>query len=269
MTATYAGIIPFVAHTQCPRGSRWRGTFPYHVFSLTLGGGTTYSLPTGRVEITKGDLLHFAPQAIQDWQVDGSHPWKVGYLITALPAALRQLLPAPTLAPGIGRIRLDQRELTRTAASFRDMQHWSGHPSPVRGQLVLNLLEHILLRLSTARPMAETDARIASARDFLHAQVESPVVLADVARAAGLSRARLCALFKEHLATTPMAYLERLRLEQAARLLVFSSEDIGTITERFGYSERGYFEKRFKRHWGVTPKVYRTQGAERQVRLKT
>ena len=263
MTATYAGIIPFVAHTQCPRGSHWRGTFPYHVFSLTLGGGTTYTLPTGSVEIIKGDLLHFAPQAIQDWQVDGSHPWKVGYLITALPAALRQLLPAPTLAPGIGRIHLDPRELTRTATSFRDMQQWCRHPSPVRGQLVLNLLEHVLLRLYSAKPASETDPRIAVARDFLHANVESPALLADVARVAGLSRARLCALFKEHLGGSPMAYLERLRLEQAARLLVFSSDDIAAIAERLGYSERGYFEKRFKRHWGMTPKAYRMQGVGR------
>ncbi len=263
MTATYAGIIPFVAHTQCPRGSHWRGTFPYHVFSLTLGGATTYTLPTGPVEILKGDLLHLAPQALQDWRVDGPHAWKVGYLIIALPAAVRQLLPSPSLAPGIGRIRLDQRELSRTAMSFRDMQNWCGHPSPVRGQLVLNLLEHVLLRLYSTKPASETDARIALARDFLHANVESSAVLADVARVAGLSRARLCALFKEHLGTSPMAYLERLRLEQAARLLVFSSEDIAAIGDRLGYSERGYFEKRFKRHWGMTPKAYRKQGASR------
>lgn len=260
MAATYAGSVPFVAHTRSPRASRWRGTFPHHLFSLTLAGGVTYALPDGRVGIAAGDLLHFAPQAMQDWQVDARHGWKVCYLIIDLPAALRDLLPAANLAPGIGRVRLDRGEAERIARVFREMQAWSERSTPLRAQLVLNLLEHILLRLRSCRPVAETDARIGQARDFLHGNVTAPVLLADVARAAGLSRARLCALFKEQLDTTPMAYLERLRLEQAARLLLFTTDGIGTIADRLGYAERGYFDKRFKRRWGLTPRAYRLGG---------
>lgn len=260
MAASYDGNVPFVEHRRVPRGTRWRGTFPYHLLSLTLAGGAVYDLPGGRVDLAPGDLLHFAPGAEQDWRVDAVAGWRVGYLIVAVPAALLELLPEPTLAPGIGRIRLDAAAARRIAQDFREMQEWCGRPTPLRSQLVLNLLEHVLLRLRSLRPAPEADARIARARDFLHASLEAPVVLADVARAAGLSRARLCALARQHLGAPPMAYLERLRLEQAARRLLFTADPIDVIAERLGYAERGYFDKRFKRRWGMTPRAYRRGG---------
>ena len=262
MSASYVGNVPFVAHARCKRGLRWRGTFPYHLFSLTLVGGATYDLPRGRVEISAGDLLHFAPQAMQDWQVTGQQGWKVGYLITSLPAAMGSLLPPPNLAPGIGRIRLEPPETVRMARIFREMQTWSERSTPLREQLVLNLLEHILLSVRSLQPAAAVDRRIAVAREFLHGAIEDPIVLADVVRASGLSRARLCTLFREQLDATPMAYLERLRLEQAARLILFSADPIGEIAERLGFGDRGYFDKRFKRRWGLTPRAYRLAGAD-------
>ncbi len=262
MSANYVGNVPFVAHARCTRGMRWCGTFPYHLFSLTLVGGATYDLPDGRVEITAGDLLHFAPRAMQDWQVTGQQGWKVGYLIVSLPAAMGSLLPPPNLAPGIGRIRLERTETARMARIFHEMQAWSERSTPLREQLVLNLLEYILLSLRSLQPVSAVDGRIALAREFLHGAIEEPIVLADVVRASGLSRARLCTLFKEHLDTTPMVYLERLRLEQAARLILFTADPIGVIAERLGYSDRGYFDKRFKRRWGLTPRAYRLAGAD-------
>lgn len=254
---TFAGTVPFVAHSRVPRGAHWSGTFSYHVFSLTRAGSVTYSLPDGVVEIVPGDLLHFAPEAFQDWLVQGTKGWQVAYLIVGLPAALSELLPQPTLAPGVGRIHLDPSELRKVARAFREMQEWSERSTPLREQLVINLIEQVLLRVHSGRPTTEIDPRIGQARDFLHDSVETPVVLADVAHAAGLSRARLSALFKAHLDTTPIVYLERLRLERAARLLLFTTDDIAAIAERLGYAERGYFDKRFKRRWGVTPRSYR------------
>ena len=260
MSANYAGKAPFAAHARAPRGTRWSGTFPFHLLSLTTAGGAVYDLPDGRVAVGAGDLLHFAPQARQDWRVDGAQGWNVHYLIVELPASLRGLLPEADLAPGMGRVRLDARETRRIAEVFRELQTWGGSANPLRGQLVLNLAEHILLRLRSRQPLGTIDPRVGQACEFLHDSVESPTTLDDVARAAGLSRARVCALFQAHLGTTPMAYLEQLRLERAARLLLFTADGIGTIADRLGYNERGYFDKRFKRRWGVTPRSYRRGG---------
>ena len=261
MSVRYAGKVPFIAHTRVPRGTRWSGTFPFHLLSLTTAGGAVYDLPDGRMTVGAGDLLHFAPQARQDWLVDGAQGWNVRYLIVDLPAGLRGLLPEADLAPGIGRVRLDARETRRIAEVFRELQAWCSSANPLRGQLVLNLVEHLLLRLRSRRPLSTIDPRVGQAREFLHDSVESPTTLDDVARVAGLSRARLCALFHQHMGTTPMAYLEDLRLERAARLLLFSADGIGAIADRLGYSERGYFDKRFKRRWGVTPRGYRSGGS--------
>jgi AraC-like DNA-binding protein len=82
---------------------------------------------------------------------------------------------------------------------------------------------------------------------FLHRRCEETLALSDVAQAAGLSKARLCALFKTALGLAPIAYLEQIRMERAARLPLFTATDIETISQQLGYNERKYFDKRFKR----------------------
>jgi AraC-like DNA-binding protein len=55
------------------------------------------------------------------------------------------------------------------------------------------------------------------------------------------------ALFKTALGLAPIAYLEQIRMERAARLPLFTATDIETISQQLGYNERKYFDKRFKR----------------------
>lgn len=261
MSATYEGRVPFVAHARVPTGKRWQGTFPYHLFSFTLGGGAEYQLPGGRQAIGPGELLHFAPQAWQDWRVSGDQGWEVWYLIAELPAGLCDLLPAPTLAPGIARLKLDAAAAERIERAFAEMQDWETRGSPVGERLILNLLEYVLLLVRDQQPVRTLDRRIQKARDFLHRGLEQSITLTDVARAACLSKARLCALFKTALGVTPMAYLEQLRMERAARWLLFTTMEVEAIALRLGYHERKYFDKRFKAHWGVTPRQYRLAGS--------
>lgn len=260
MTRNYEGKVPFVAHTRVSRGKRWQGTFPYDLFSFTLGGGAEYQLPGEKQEIGPGDFLHFAPQAWQDWRASEAGGWDVCYVIVDLPASLRDLLPAPSLAPGIGRLGLGPDEADRVADAFREMLEWQQRPSPLSERLILNRLEHALLLIRDRRPPANLDPRIEKARAFLHRRCEETLTLSDVAQAAGLSKARLCALFKTALGLAPIEYLEQVRMERAARLLLFTATDIETIAQQLGYHERKYFDKRFKQRWGVTPRQYRLHG---------
>ena len=100
---------------------------------------------------------------------------------------------------------------------------------------------------------------------------ESPVVLRTLdvdactnerlAQTACMSKNAFIRLFSQTMGIPPQAYLQRLRLDKAARLLTQSDESVETIAEECGFCDRNYLSKLFRRRFGVGPARYRRQGA--------
>lgn len=260
MARKYRHIVPFITRQDVAPGMTRRGSLPHHLFSITLEGGATYEFPGGRVDIRKGDLLRLEPDTREAWTAHESDGWSVYYLIIDLPARLLGLLPPANLAPGVGRIQLDADVRDEVVNAFVRMDRWGDSASGLTGQLLLNQLEYIFLLVRDAHPIVRQDPRVEKARDFLQGRLEIPTTLDDVARAAFLSKARLCALFKDAIGVPPLQYLEQLRMERAVQLLLFTSLDVDRIADTLTYQDRKYFDKRFKRHWQVTPYRYRRAG---------
>lgn len=97
------------------------------------------------------------------------------------------------------------------------------------------------------------DAALRHVRDHL-AEAIGP---RELARAAGLSRSRLHALFRVGLGTTPMRYLREQRLEAAARLLRETRCPIAEVAQAAGFSDQSALTRHFHHHFGVTPTGYR------------
>lgn len=260
MKKPYQGETHFARVSQQVEPAKtWTGTFPHHLISITLAGGTVYSLPEEKISVGVGDLLHFAPQAWQSWKSDADTGWTASFVIMDIPPRLVSLLPPDNMATGIGRMHLDPTSLQTAATCFATIDGWINSPSALTSNLIVNQLEYILLLTRARLDTSTVDPRIEKARTFLHSRIEVPTRLEEVARAANLSRARLCALFKDFLHTSPLQYLEDLRMQRAAQLLRFTATDINDVAKAMGYHERKYFDKRFKRHWQVTPFQYRKQ----------
>jgi AraC-like DNA-binding protein len=259
MTKNYQNKAPFIAKAQVSLGVRFQGTFPFHLFSLTLSGGATYQLPTGKIEIEQGDLLCFAPQAWQDWQVTKANGWEVCYLIIELPAHLLDLVPEQNISPGISKISLQVRDEHRVARVFREMMEWQTNPTPVMERILVNQIEYIFLLTHGQTPVLAEDPRILKARNYLYDNMEKKIDLSDVSLAASLSIARLTTLFNATQGMPPISFLEKIRMERAAQLLIFTTATIDSIATRLGYNERKYFDKRFKQRWGKTPRKYREE----------
>jgi transcriptional regulator GlxA family with amidase domain len=56
---------------------------------------------------------------------------------------------------------------------------------------------------------------------------------------------------------TPIAYVQRLRIEDAKRRLERTAESVDEIGWRVGYEEPAFFRRLFKRTTGLSPAVYR------------
>ena len=95
------------------------------------------------------------------------------------------------------------------------------------------------------------------ARDLVDASYAKPLDVADLARAAGLSRAHFSREFKRAFGESPHAYLLTRRLERAAALLRTTDRSVAAICFSVGLQSVGSFTTSFSRAYGITPTAYR------------
>ena len=81
--------------------------------------------------------------------------------------------------------------------------------------------------------------------------------VSDAAEYVGLTEKYLCKLFKEQLGVTPVGFLQQLRADRAAQLLVSTSLSVAEIAESIGIPDPTYFSRFFKRRQGCSPSEYR------------
>lgn len=79
----------------------------------------------------------------------------------------------------------------------------------------------------------------------------------DMAKLTFYSKSHFMKFFKVHMGTGFTKYLNDYRLAMAARLLKSSDESILMIAEESGFDNLSYFNRIFKRKYGVSPGSYR------------
>src|SRR5580692_7660652 len=107
----------------------------------------------------------------------------------------------------------------------------------------------------TAQPLAR---HLLRARDLADARYAEPLMVADMARAAGLSPAYFSRQFKRTFGESPHQYLLTRRLERAASLLRSSDWPIADICFAVGAQSLGSFTTSFRRMFGRSPLSYRS-----------
>lgn len=108
-------------------------------------------------------------------------------------------------------------------------------------------------KMSTRR---EIFRRLECARAYLHAHVERPVPLSELAGAAGLSGFHLARYFSAAFGEPPGRYHRQLRLSHAADLLRRGDATVTDIARRAGYGELSAFSHAFRRQFGAPPSAF-------------
>jgi AraC-like DNA-binding protein len=83
--------------------------------------------------------------------------------------------------------------------------------------------------------------------------------LDEIAAAGGLSRAECCRYFSKWGDTSPLAYVQDVRMQRAARLLHQSTDPVAEIAKRLGYTSVSHFVQTFKKVHHRTPLAFRKQ----------
>src|SRR5882724_7489446 len=97
------------------------------------------------------------------------------------------------------------------------------------------------------------------AKDLADARYLEPLTVADLARAAGLSRAHFSREFRRAFGESPHVYLLTRRLERAAALLRFTDKSVADICLSVGLESIGSFTTSFTRTYAMSPTAYRAK----------
>jgi transcriptional regulator GlxA family with amidase domain len=92
-----------------------------------------------------------------------------------------------------------------------------------------------------------------------------PLRLADLARAAGLSRMHFAAQFRATTGLPPHAYLVSCRVERAKALLSDTPLPLADIARAVGVRSHSHFSTVFRRRSGVAPMQWRRRHAARDL----
>ena len=93
----------------------------------------------------------------------------------------------------------------------------------------------------------------------------SELSLDDIARRIASSRRQLQRAYAEVGNTTFREHLTRVRMNRAAELLARRSVTVREVAHRVGYRQPAQFAKAFRRHLGVAPSDYRTNGSRHRA----
>jgi AraC-like DNA-binding protein/ligand-binding sensor protein len=92
---------------------------------------------------------------------------------------------------------------------------------------------------------------------YLTANYTETITLKDLSKLYFIDEQYLCKLFKKETGVGFVDYINKIRIDNAKRLLLNSDATINSIAFQVGYSSLSSFNKIFKRFSGSTPKAYR------------
>lgn len=108
---------------------------------------------------------------------------------------------------------------------------------------------------------ARAQAQLQIMMQYIHSNYGSRITLDSIAESVMISKSSALSIFGKYLHTSPINYLVNYRLKQAAKLLCATENGLAVIAQQTGFESVGYFCRKFKGLFGLTPSEYRKKKA--------
>ncbi|MFA7230071.1 MAG: AraC family transcriptional regulator, partial [Victivallaceae bacterium] len=136
----------------------------------------------------------------------------------------------------------------------------------VNSQLNANFaLQRLLFDIYNANTSFSEDSNqiIDKLLETMKEQIRRWWTVEEMAEFCSLSSDQLRRVFEKRTGMLPKIYLDRLKLQKAAELLISTKNSVADIASELGYVDPYHFSRRFKAITGFPPKQYRREFASR------
>lgn len=230
--------------------------------------------------LKSGDGLFFNTRVLHRYQVQGSEPCHVCYIIFnpdfvsgGAGTIFHQKYVAPLISDQTypcqflyGKNEADRQILNGIQIAFQAADDSKpGYEYDVRYHVSKTLLQLLLEYKPLAYKSSQKPLRMERLQemlDFLHWHFNEEISLQQIADSAGVSIREAQRCFKEILSMSPMEYLHNYRLQVAEELLIGSTDSILEVGMNCGFMNPSHFIKSFRNYRGCTPRVFRQRNTE-------
>ncbi|MBR1548028.1 MAG: AraC family transcriptional regulator [Prevotella sp.] len=150
-------------------------------------------------------------------------------------------------------------EIFATIADGQDSEHLR-YASSLLHYYLASMRYVKLFRNADRHGSTTTDHNIIEASiHYMHENIEKRITLKDLSAYTGYSASHFSMLFKETTGESPLAYLNRIRIETACQWLQQTDLKINQICPKVGFEDPYYFSRLFTKTMGMSPKQYKTR----------
>lgn len=124
-------------------------------------------------------------------------------------------------------------------------------------KLQFNMIIDFTSRVAQAKMPAGISNEIFACMQYISIHLSESISVQDVADHIGKSRAYTTAKFKRETGKTINEYMTDCRMREAKTLLRYTDKTIAEISDYLHFSSQPYFQRVFKKYYGITPAKYR------------
>lgn len=239
---------------------RRRGDTPFSIFQCTIAGAGNLRYERRTWQLKPGNaMLVTVPHDHRYW-VEKNETWSFFWIAMSGKEILRL---HRTLLKSVGPVFELQPEtindLAQICLSLDSPQLSASRASSAAYQATMVLYDELMNRSDT--PLHDTGHEaIDRVTSHIGANLHEPLNIEALAATAGLSRAHFSRLFTRLHGLSPSEFVQRERMERAARLLIKGQLSIKAVATACGFEDPNYFAKVFRRAYSVSPSEFRTSG---------
>ena len=101
---------------------------------------------------------------------------------------------------------------------------------------------------------------VEKAVNYINEHFADDIDIANLAEKLKCSEGHLYRMFRKKIGLTPVSYIVKMRIQNAAQWLIRSDLKIAQIANLIGFHDQFYFSRVFKKATGASPKEYREMG---------
>lgn len=250
------------------------------LITYTLQGKGCYRQPGTQIWSEPGAIVLLRPGAVHDYTVPPDNLWHFHWAHFQPRLNWFAWWQFPEVGQGLYKVQLlNPQAQERIRLAFTQLHLDTSLSSPfqtepaanvsgmLQKELALNRLEEILL-ISMQHIQAEKrplDPRVKAILEYIAQDLSIPHTLDALAQRVSLSPSRLSHLFKQEVGDSVLNMILTIRLNQATRLLEFSSQSISRIAEEVGFGSLYYFSRQFRQRFGQSPRAYRQKTTGQKI----
>ena len=239
------------------------------------GGRGRYRVGRDHGYLVPGQVLVLPKGRSHTYQSDSNQPWSIywahfdGERVSQFMDYLGFPVTQSNSSKPVITLR-NWRPLLSDVTQLLNLQH--ERLTLDRGILASSLLRKLISEipmLAKRELPQKNEFNLTTLDRYMRDNSHKSLLLEELAEFAGLSKFHFSKRFRHETGVAPLQYFTRMKVEQAAQMLLEGNYTIRQVSQTFGFDDPYYFSRLFKKHCGLSPQHYRNKQKNGAQQSKT